>query len=467
MNSAVYTSRREALDQMFAQHAAVRERARRKVVILVFIWFWMLVLEGAVRKWVLPGLGDVFYFVRAPVTLLIYVIALKHGFFPKRSDSLLLALILAFLGFVQGAAHYIFNYQSIDYLLVAVVGWYSYFFYIPLTFVMAEVFDRDFLRKLMWQITLLGLVATPLLYLQFQAPANSIINTGDIADQSRQFITFSAGSGRVRPSGLFSVSLGEVQFAAALFELVLATWMVSSLGLAASSTKLKFLATAVLIFHIAFSQSRTLILYIGATVASLGLMSVSLRGNRHLIRALATPVIIVVLTLTLWPILSPDTFTSFSERWTGAGEIEDEQYSGGVYGRAFSTVTEVFQVADEAPVWGYGIGFGANAASRIIDLSDVVGAENGLTRHIFELGPILGLLFVFFRFFLAAMLFRKAWKFYARTLELTPLVMWFFAGISLATAQITGQSTVNGFTWFFCGVLLGCCRLQEKMDARY
>src|SRR5262245_65856612 len=57
--------------------ATTRSRTRRRIETLVLLLFWLLLFEGALRKWVLPEYSRYLFFVRDPVLLLIYWHALR------------------------------------------------------------------------------------------------------------------------------------------------------------------------------------------------------------------------------------------------------------------------------------------------------------------------------------------------------------------------------------------------------
>ena len=50
--------------------------------LLVWLYFWLLLWEGALRKWFFPSLSTPLLVVRDPVVLLIYAIALAKHVFP-------------------------------------------------------------------------------------------------------------------------------------------------------------------------------------------------------------------------------------------------------------------------------------------------------------------------------------------------------------------------------------------------
>ena len=54
---------------------------------LIWLYFWLLLLEGALRKWVVPQLSNPLLIVRDPVVLLVYFLAFRAaGFSAQRLD---------------------------------------------------------------------------------------------------------------------------------------------------------------------------------------------------------------------------------------------------------------------------------------------------------------------------------------------------------------------------------------------
>ena len=59
--------------------------AKRYIRYLIWTYFWLLLLEGALRKWVLPDLSNPLLLVRDPVVLAIYALSLQARVFPKNA----------------------------------------------------------------------------------------------------------------------------------------------------------------------------------------------------------------------------------------------------------------------------------------------------------------------------------------------------------------------------------------------
>ena len=54
----------------------------RNIRRLIWLYFWLLLIEGALRKWVLPQLSNPLLIIRDPVVILIYLLALRARIFP-------------------------------------------------------------------------------------------------------------------------------------------------------------------------------------------------------------------------------------------------------------------------------------------------------------------------------------------------------------------------------------------------
>ena len=55
-----------------------KERARKWIVTLIFIVYWLLIFEGALRKWALPEAHSILFFIRDPFVLAAYVLTVKY-----------------------------------------------------------------------------------------------------------------------------------------------------------------------------------------------------------------------------------------------------------------------------------------------------------------------------------------------------------------------------------------------------
>src|SRR5438477_2726438 len=73
----------------------------RNIRRLIWLYLWLLIFEGAFRKWIVPGLSSPLLLVRDPVVLAIYFLALRARLFPQNVFVVTLE-ILAVLSWATG-----------------------------------------------------------------------------------------------------------------------------------------------------------------------------------------------------------------------------------------------------------------------------------------------------------------------------------------------------------------------------
>lgn len=175
----------------------------RRAIKAVFV---ILVLEGALRKWVLPQASEMIYFLKDLVLLGGYVGFLTSGnkFLIKNNVINILILLVAGWCFFQA-----FN-PSLGSPLIGVLGLRSYLFYIPLMWIMPSLFQSEeelykFLRShllLLIPVGILGII-------QFFSPASSPVNAYAWGEEGPGIATFGFGADApVRVTSTFSYISG-------------------------------------------------------------------------------------------------------------------------------------------------------------------------------------------------------------------------------------------------------------------
>src|SRR5262245_55755380 len=112
--------------------APARERARRRLVVTVFVVYLLLIFEGSIRKWVVPELGLLVFFIRDPFVLYAYSTAFLHNLWPRRSPWLLIFGAMALVGMLLGAVQLAQREAGATEVMLTIYGWRSYFLYPPL-----------------------------------------------------------------------------------------------------------------------------------------------------------------------------------------------------------------------------------------------------------------------------------------------------------------------------------------------
>jgi len=450
-----------------------REAARKHFVGVVMLIYLLLIFEGSLRKWLLPQWSFYIFFIRDPFLLYAYFVATRHGLWPKRSGFLIFCVLASALGLLLACIQ--LGSQEVDELRVtlAIYGWRNYFLYMPLACLIGAQFRaKDVARLCLWTL-LLSVPMGLLVFAQFSAPVNSAINVGTASDTALQFQGLVQTGDHVRPMGTFSSLAGQIQFVASSFAILLAMLMTPA-RIRLVPRWLLLYAVAGIATCVAFSGSRSIVLHCGliATMA-LGL-AVFGRGAAVRARALLLPLLVAGTFAALYPIVFPSGFEAFATRWAQAAGGEAKIFESGVLGRAFYAVYDFGRLFDQAPLLGWGLGLGTNASTilgiKIEGVMPLMLAETDWSRHILELGPIFGTLYIALRIALVVWLGVLVLKALRRGAGALPLVLFAYAGYVLLLGQITGQGANNAYVWLFTGFCIAVAtqpaRARRPMNDR-
>lgn len=445
-----------------------REAVRRWLVSLVFVLYWLLIFEGALRKWGVPQLEQVFFFIRIPVTLVLYWIAFYYRRWPRTNAPMLFFYFFVVVTTMLIPIQFIMGDYDSRYLLLVGYGWINYFFYIPLAFLIAEQFRQEDLRRLIRHTMWIALASAPVVILQFISPPDSVINLGSGLDEENQFRGLDAVFGVVRPTGFFTSTLGQQMLVAGAAAMALAVFLQQKRARPISPLLL-WMGTAAIAVMIMFSQSRGLFLNVGLILAAAAVAGLLTGKKRVVLRTIVWPTALLVLVVILWPLLFPDAFEVFTERWLSAWRKESYLFQFGIFGRALYGLYSFIYYLPETPAFGYLLGLGGNAANQLnwVQLPQAAfewqgyggWAELAWERHIIELGPALGTVFIAFRVWLTIWLAVRAMRATRLSGDPLPVILFGYASVTLLFRQITGHGTVIGFCWLFVGLCVASARI--------
>jgi hypothetical protein len=158
----------------------------------------------------------------------------------------------------------------------------------------------------------------------------------------------------------------------------------------------------------------------------------------------------------LYPVLFPEGFSAFIGRWNTAYSVEQQHFSLGIVGRALYGFIDFISLMGDAPLVGYGLGLAGNASTVLgITIDNFTGwAETDWARHIVDLGPVMGLVFIGYRIAFTGWLGLRCLNGARRQQDPLPLLLFAFVGIDLLYGLMTGHGTVNGYVWLFTGFCL-------------
>lgn len=396
---------------------------------LIWLYFWLLIFEGALRKWILPSWSNPLLIVRDPVVVLIYIFAGVAGVFPRN----------AFMPWILGLAGMSFVISEIGgdgNLLVTLFGLRTNFLHLPLIFLVPNVFaEKDMDRMARWFM----ITAFPMCLLvlaQFRASPDSWLNVGAGGGQGGQL---ESSFGKIRPPGTFSFTAGLVAYLSVTAAFAMHTLMQNR----ATNRKLASAVLPALAIMIGVSGSRSALGSV--TLLLLSVTFVCVKKPAFFGRGIKMIVIIgaAYFALSEWSEFKQGIEVHQS-RIEGGGGFRD-----GMLLRVVGELVEPLAAVGDARFFGVGLGMGTNAVSGLLygKITFNLG-EGDWGRVIRESGPILGLIFIGLRMAILVYLGRRAFAAVERDNPL-PLLMFSTAlpqvlNGQLGVPMILGWAVLSG-----------------------
>jgi hypothetical protein len=443
-----------------------KEKLRRHIVSIVFIIYFLLIFEGAIRKWIFPSGANILFFIRVPFVLWVYWIVIKHKIWPRMTFFLFLGLCFAGISLFLAPLQMILGEYDARHWILVVYGWHNYFFYIPLAFIIAENFSQEDLFNIIKITLLIAILVVPLVVLQFFLPPDSILVRGF----GGQFVGL-AHKGVVRTMGLFTSSIGQQLFVASVIAFVFVVWL-SPIKKYQVGIKTLWIATFSIMPLVGLSIQRGLLIhgmvvFLFTILAGLVILQGKILSNMLMI------LFIIVLLGILYPILLPQGAELFYDRWTGAYLSESKNYGSdfGIFVRLVHGVFKFITMLEHVPLQGYLLGLGGNAVSSLDwvifpeqkkHIGSFGWSEDGLSRNIIELGTVFGLLFVVYRFAFLIWLFYRAFDSAKITKQPTAIILLGFLTPLMLYLQITGHGSIIGYTWLFIGFCMAAIKVNNS-----
>jgi hypothetical protein len=439
---------------VFAGAAAVAWSVTRwrKAVQLAMV---LLILEGAIRKWLFPGAQDLVYFAKD-----VFLVGAYIGYFRQRGTlryrpyplPLLYGVlaISAMFGLLQ-----MFN-PNLPNILVGVFGFKAYFLYVPLLFILPVVFPSDAaLARFLRLYVLISIPVGALAVLQFLSPNSSMLNTYARPSDSEisQVSTFGT-SEFVRATGTFSYITGYASYLLATSILILA--ILATRRWRFRGSFLVYVALGMTILGMLMTGSRGPVLMLGALLPLYWWLAVA--RERQGVSTFARAALAVALVAGFVSIVGSSAFSAFQGRASaGAAEVPM---------RILFPFSLPFRVLPEVGLLGYGIGSTHQTAAAVAKgvpayswlRGLIVEAETG--RVMVELGPLGFFLVYFTRLYLAGLALRQVFSLktlFHRSVAISCL-LFFLAQIP---GSIVFDVTADLFYWFFAGLLLLVIRLDR------
>ena len=425
----------------------------RNIRRLIWLYFWLLLLEGALRKWALPQLSNPLLIIRDPVVILIYVLAIRARVFPRNGWVFSLAII----GFLSLAASFIALWPYLPpsrIVLVSGFGFRANYLHLPLIFLLPRVLREEDVKRIGWWVLVLVVPMSLLMVAQFRAAPDSLLNR-TASGEGEQIV---AALGRVRTAGTFSFVVGVVAY----FALATGFLVWAALKRDIYKNWVLFAAGVALLIGISVSGSRSVVGACAVVVASLVLVLLLRPGavNRFGQALLVTVVLGFLVTQT--PVFK-EGLSVLTTRFSDVAESEQQSIVVGLISRVFDGFSESVRVYPDAPFFGYGLGIGTNAGARFLTgETTFLLAEGEWARMLLESGPVLGLAFLLWRFSLMLHVLLLCLRSVRRG-NVLPLLLFSSSGLPLMNGQF-GPPTILGFAVFTTGLALAARNADDETE---
>ncbi|WP_257710809.1 hypothetical protein [Gramella sp. MT6] len=405
----------------------------------VWLYFWLLIFEGALRKWILPGLAEPLLVVRDPLAIwLIYKCFTNNIWRPNNYVVVMWGLTILSLAITMIMGH--------GNLVVAIYGFRIMAIHFPLIFVIGKIFNKNDVIELGRIMLWTTIAMTILVGIQFYSPQSAWVNIGVGGDT--QGSGFSGAAGFYRVPGTFSFTNGLSLFYGFSAAYIFYFW--ASLGVVKVNKLILIISSVALLAAIPLSISRGVLMEI--ILSAIFMFAIVGKDPRTIKSIIAVVIASVGLFFALGNFSFFETASSaFVERFNVASSVEGglegtllDRFLGGLY----MAVTDA-----NASFTGLGLGMGTNAGAKMmLGRREFLIAEGEWGRLIGEMGFILGVIAILIRGSLVIQMLKKSWS--AIKLEnKLPWMLMSFGAVNILQGQ-WAQPTALGFSALIGGLVI-------------
>lgn len=372
-------------------------------------WIWAYILlfifEGALRKWVFPGLAGPLLLVREPIVLYLFFKCYRSNLIGigEAKGLMIIGTICLFTALVFGHHN----------IIIALYGWHIYFFHFPFIVIAARLLTWEDVVKIGKVLLYISIPMTILVIMQFYQPQSAWVNRGVGGNMSGAGFggTMIGDISYFRPPGTFSFTSGYTSFQSIVCSFVF-YFMVANKSLPKQLQINQWILYLIMLCYMlsvpySISRSLTMMTVVTAFFTILSLSGTKTKTFISLLLSLLGIIIIVFIANKFN--LFGESINAFTKRFGEASEIE-EGIQGTIGNRyLLGFLNSLFM---DVPIFGYGIGIGTNAGASLIhgDMFSIFNAESGFGLIIGECGLLLGLIIIILRFKWTIRLVFKGWK---------------------------------------------------------
>lgn len=422
---------------------------RHKLILCIQIIVWLLIFEGALRKWIFPPLAKPLFFVRDPLLLYLCYQCIKLDIQPiskrlYRFAMLVMAIFLV-LALVQA-------FTDRVGLATTMYGWRMYCLWLPFPFVVEALFTSKQLKQVMRQILQISILMAVIAFMQYRSPRDSFVNRS--IDGAEAFLY----GDLARVSGTFSFTQGHALFCHVACCFLLSAWLLPPKQRPIGN-RLLIVATAAVALNVLVDGNRAVFMYCFlALLASTVFRFVCVKQKLSL--RLFAPELCCIVGAVAYMTL----FTPALEAMKARIDDNKEEGQGRIFGNFSPLIDDLH--SRQTYLLGSGIGTGTPAGQSLTSAHvrmrwHPAQEENELGRIVLESGPT-GLIFIAFRWTMAFAIAVGGFRASRSSGNPLPIILASFSSLALVTGSLCLNGTYNGFGWIFAGLSLAANRIGQS-----
>lgn len=408
-------------------------------------WLYLVLIfvEGAMRKWFMPSLSNVWMMCREPIV--IWTVLSLIGTQNLRSR---VAKAFMIIGCIMMLTTLTLGHQNV---WVAFYGFRIWFFHIPYIFIMSNKLNREDLIRICKFLILVFIPMTVLYVMQWGAPPSSILNAsmgGGVEEQGVQAVY-----GAVRPSGTFGHCVGSSYYNPLIVSLFCVTLFSSYYKHIFSKKHFLIFAVAVVLCLIT-SVSRGAVIQSILTILFIASITILLGNTKTFTKTIVGVIGLFLLFLVLSnvSIEGKSIVAPITDRFEMAAEQE-----GGTSGVMSSRVLEPYKfwndkgILLDPPFFGYGLGAGSNFGTQTLHIVNSFYSDSqawGLGEHSSqivtnEMGFLFGGIVFVLRIGFCMFLFFSCIKKLKQNKDILPITLWTLSITYFGTGNLNLTMTLG------------------------
>jgi hypothetical protein len=410
----------------------------------IWLYLFLLIFEGALRKWFLPSLSTPLVLARDPIIVWLVIVGfykgwLNNGYIISMMTVSMLSLITTLL----------LGHQN---LIVALYGWRVFFFYFPFIFVMRKILTPGDILKMGRFILYVSIPVTVLIVFQFYSPQTAWVNMGIGGDFDGA--GFYGALEYFRPSGTFSFITGYTSFQL-LVGCFLFYYLLVNENLAPGTQIKKWLLWVILgcyMLSVPYSISRTHFIQTSGILLFVLGAGFTVRKYQKRISGIVILGLIAIAAIFTFN-LQGDSINAITARFEMAagGNKGVEAFQTSIVDRYLGTAGRAFQ-RDDLPFFGLGLGIGSNAGDEISSRIKYkyFNADEEWSVILGENGILFGFIIILIKVLLSFSILKKSFLFIKLNNNVFP---WIFSAGVLMTLPL-GNAMGNNVTFYGCMILI-------------